>query len=50
MSISITSQSQKSRIQVLTSESTEAIQGRLIWNLQSARSTQTIALLNNQSN
>jgi len=41
---------QVSRAQVLLSQQVQDIRGRLIANLQAARSSSFIALLNNQSN
>jgi hypothetical protein len=48
--VQLASSQQKSRVEVLTSAQVQGIKGRLKWNLQAARSTINIALLNNQSN
>jgi len=48
--VQLASSQQKSRVEVLTSAQVQSIKGRLIWNLQVARSAICIALLNNQSN
>ncbi|WVL99693.1 hypothetical protein [Salinibacter phage 4_17] len=45
----IAASGQVSRAQVLSSQQVQDIRGRLIANLQSARSSSFIALLNNQS-
>jgi hypothetical protein len=46
----LSSNGQKSRVEIVTSAQIQSIQGRLIFNLQAARSSVCIALLNNQSN
>lgn len=48
--VQLASSEQQSRVEVLTSAQIQSIKGRLIWNLQAARSSICIALLNNQSN